>query len=72
MPGQKKRERERWRPGNRAAGVFKCGGKAGVIRGLLRLSLAEREESNGEEFASVEQSKETKDSPRAGWLEFVS
>ena len=71
MPGQRKREREvaTRKP---CRGRLKCGGKAGVICGLLPLSLAEREESNGEEFASVEQSKETKDSPRAGWLEFVS
>ena len=72
MPGKREREREREVPTRKPWGKrLKCGGKAGVIRGSLRLSLGEREKAmvrNGD----VEQNKETKDSPRTGWLQFVS
>ena len=50
---------------------LKCGREGGVIRGSFALEFG-RERKAMVRNCGVEQSKETKDSPRAGWLEFVS
>ena len=46
---------------------LKCGGKGGVIRGSFALEFG-REKKAMVRNGSAEQSKETKDSPRAGGL----
>ena len=50
---------------------LKCGREGGVIRGSFKLEFG-RERKAMVRNGDVEQSKETKDSPRARWLEFVS
>jgi hypothetical protein len=50
---------------------LKCGRKGGVIRGSFALQFV-RERKAMVRNGSAEQSKKTKDSPRAGWLGFVS
>ena len=69
----RERERERGEVATRKpwGERLKCGRKGGVIGGSFALEFG-REEKAMVRNGSAEQSKETKDSPRAGWLEFVS
>jgi len=70
---EKKREREGEVATRKPWGKrLKCGGKGGVIRGSFALEFGREKKAMVRNGESVEQSKETKDSPRAGWLEFVS
>ena len=68
MPGQRERERERWRAENRAADVFKHGGNGGVIRGSFALEFGREKKAmvrNGE-CGAEQRSKEGGSLTRGG------